>query len=143
MDELTPADRTTRLTFRPDRRLTGLAGLGLVVAVVLVLVTGDSAGRFLYGLAGLALLGYVIGDLLYSPRLVVDRDGLVVNAPLSRVRLPWAAVYDVHEDTRLRLGVRSTTLEIDANETLVVLSRRAIGADPAEAAQLIRAVDPR
>ena len=85
----------------------------------------------------------MLGDLLYSPRLVVDRDGLVVNAPLSRVRLPWAAVYDVHEDTRVRLGLRATTLEIDANETLVVLSRRAIGADPSEAAQLIRAVDPR
>jgi hypothetical protein len=143
VDELTPPDRSTRLTFRPDRRLTALAGFGVLVAVALILVTDDSAGRLLYGLAGVALLGYVLGDLLYSPRLVVDRDGLIVNAPLSRVRLPWTLVYDIHEDTRIRMGLRSTTLEIDANETLVVLSRRAIGADPGEAALLIRAVDPR
>ena len=42
----------------------------------------------------------------------------------------------MHADIRARLGLRSTTLEIDAGATLVVLSRRALGADPEAAAQV-------
>ena len=44
---------------------------------------------------------------------------------------------------RTRFGLRSTALEIDAGDTLVVLSRRALGADPETVRDLVRAFAPR
>jgi hypothetical protein len=47
-----------------------------------------------------------------------------------------------------RLGVRGRTLELDTaagpddSGTLVVLGRRDLGADPAEVARALRALDP-
>ena len=46
-------------------------------------------------------------------------------------------------DTRSRYGLRSSTLEVDAGETLVVFSRRALGADPTTVQDIVRAFDPR
>lgn len=128
--------------FVPDRRYTALAGGGVVVALAVLLVTHDNPGRLILGIAALVLAGYVVTDLLFSPRLVASAEGVVVNSPLTRARLAWSEVEDVRADTRLRFGLRSTTLEIDAGSTLAVLSRRAIGADPAEAADVIRAFRP-
>ncbi|WP_375484524.1 PH domain-containing protein [uncultured Jatrophihabitans sp.] len=138
MDDATP----TRLRFVPDRRATGLAAAGLVVAVVVALVAADGPGRLIAAVAAVVLGAYAVGDLVFSPRLTADAQGLVVRSPATRARLPWADVEHVRADTRLRLGLRSTTLEIDAGPVLVVLSRRAIGADPEQAAGLINALRP-
>lgn len=128
--------------FAPDRRYTVAAAVGLLAAVTAVLVTGDPAGRLLAGLAAVVLAGYVLADLVFSPRVVASAAGVIVNSPLTRARLAWPQIEDVRADTRLRFGLRSVTLEIDAGGTLAVLSRRAIGADPEEAAALIRAFRP-
>ena len=136
------ADRRPELRFVPDRRYTGCAVGGLVVAVGLAVLAGDAPGRLLAAVA-VAFLGvYVVSDLLFSPRLVVSAEGVVVNAPLVRARLAWSQIEDVRVDARQRLGLRSATLEIDAGATLAVLSRRAIGTDPAAAAELIGAFRP-
>jgi hypothetical protein len=134
--------RRPEARFLPDRRYTALAGGGLVVAVVLALVTAPAPGRLLAAIAALLLAGYVASDLLFSPRVVASADGVVINSPLLRTRLSWAEVEDVRADVRQRLGLRSTTLEIDAGATLAVLSRRAIGSDPEDAARLIGAFRP-
>jgi PH (Pleckstrin Homology) domain-containing protein len=129
--------------FRPDARYTWLAAAGAVIALVIVLVTSDPPGRVLAATATAVLAGYVITDLVFAPRLTVSGDGLVVYSPFTRARLPWAEVEDVRADSRVRLGLRSTTLEIDAGPVLVVLSRRALGADPVEVAELALAFRPR
>jgi hypothetical protein len=130
----------TRLV--PDRRYTLLAALGAVVALGALVLSHDLPGRVLAGVAVVVLLGYVASDLLFSPRLVVSGDGLVVNAPTLRARLRWSEVVEVRADSRQRLGLRSTNLEVDAGHTLAVFSKRAIGMDPGAAAQLIRAYRP-
>jgi hypothetical protein len=88
------------------------------------------------------LVGYVVADLVFSPRLVASVDGLVVNAPLCRARLSWAEIEDIRAETRFRYGVRSTTLEVDAGGLLAVFSRRALGTDPVAAADLVSAFRP-
>jgi hypothetical protein len=67
---------------------------------------------------------------------------VLIRSPLTRANLAWAEVDDVHAESRTRFGLRSTTLEIDAGPVLAVLSRRALGADPAEVADLVRAFRP-
>jgi hypothetical protein len=108
-----------------------------------LLITGDSAGRVLLGVAVALLLAYVIGDVVFSPRLVASSHGIVINAPLTRVRLTWDQIDEVRAETRFRRGLRSTTLEIDAGQTLAVFSKRALGAEPLEAAALVEAFRPR
>lgn len=123
-------------TFGPDRRGTLACAGGVVVALGLAAAT-DAAGRILFGLAAVVLLAYVVTDLIYSPRLVADASGLRVHSPFTSVQLTWADVDRVQADSRLRLGLRSVTLEVDAGETLVVLSRRALGQDPELVAEVI------
>jgi hypothetical protein len=135
-------DRQPTVAFRPDRRYTLLSALGLAIAIVLVLVLHDRPGRTLAAVAVGVLLIYLVSDLLFSPRLVASSDGVIVRSPLLRARLAWPEVEAVRADSRVRYGLRSTTLEIDAGTVLAVLSRRAIGADPEEAAALVRACRP-
>jgi hypothetical protein len=145
VDEPTPRapERLPEARFAPDRRYTAGAAAGLVGALLALAVAGDPPGRLLAGVAAVVLAGYLLTDLVFSPRIVASVDGIVVNAPLNRARLAWPQIEDVRADTRLRFGLRSTTLEIDAGSTLAVLSRRSIGADPLAAAELILAFRPR
>ena len=131
-----------RARFVPDRRLTALAAGGTVAALVAALLAGDGPGRVLALVAVVVLGAYAIGDVVFSPRLVADADGVVLRTPTTRARLAWAEIEHVRADNRQRLGLRSTSLEIDAGPVLAVLSRRAIGADPEQAAELINAFRP-
>ena len=135
-------ERRAEARFVPDRRYTALAAGGLVVALGFLFVAGDAAGRLLAGCAAVVLAAYVATDLLFRPRVLATTAGVVINSPLLRASLAWSEIEDVRADVRQRLGLRSTTLEIDAGATLAVLSRRAIGADPEAAAALITAFRP-
>jgi hypothetical protein len=85
----------------------------------------------------------VASDLVFSPRITASRAGVVINAPWTRATLTWDQIEDVRAETRFRRGLRSTTLEIDAGQVLAVFSRRALGAEPVQAAALIEAFRPR
>lgn len=143
LDPVTGRPRRPVCRFGPDRRLTALTAAAAVVAALLTLLATDAAGRLLLAGAAALLAVYAVGDLVLSPRLVLSADEVVVRTPLRRVRLPWEQVESIHADVRQRLGLRSVTLEVDAGETLVVLTRRALGADPAEVADLAGAFRPR
>jgi hypothetical protein len=128
--------------FIPDRRYTALAAGGALGALAALLLTGDPAGRVLFAVAALLLAGYIATDLVFSPRLLANRTGIVINAPLTRATLAWADVDDVRAETRIRRGLRSTTLEIEAGTLLAVFSRRALGVEPVEAAAHVEAFRP-
>jgi hypothetical protein len=129
--------------FGPDRRLTAAtAGLARAAAAA-ALLTQDGPGRVLFAGAAALLVAYAATDLAFWPRLTASAAGLVIRTPLQRARLPWSQVEAVRADSRERFGLRSVTLEVDAGETLVVFSRRALGADPETVAALVTAMDPR
>jgi Bacterial PH domain len=141
VDELTPR-RIPTLRFGPDRRITGLAVLAAAVAVALVLTSSDGPSRLIFALAAVILAGYAVGDWVYWPRLTADAAGLHIRTPMTRADLAWADVEDVRADVRSRYGLRSSTLEVDAGDVLVVFSRRALGADPETVQNQVRAFDP-
>jgi hypothetical protein len=142
-DELNSPSRVARLRFGPDLRLSAVVFLLAVGALLLAITSTDGAGRLLFGLAVIVLAGYSVGDVLFWPRLTADPSGLRIRTPLERADLPWTDVEAIRADVRRRYGLRSVTLEIDAGSTLVVFSRRALGADPETVAQAVRALDPR
>lgn len=132
-------NRIPTCRFGPDRRLTALCIVLAVVAVAVAILSGDSPGRILAGIAALLLAGYAITDLAFWPRLVATGGGLTIRTPSTRTTLPWEAVDAVRVDERTRLGLMSRTLEIDSGALLVVLSRRALGEDPRTVADLLEA----
>ena len=89
-------------------------------------------------------VGYAVGDLIWSPRLAADAhrraDPHAVHPrrpALGRDRATCAPT------SAPGYGLRSTTLEVDAGDVLVVFSRRALGADPeAVARRSSRAMRP-
>lgn len=137
-----PLGRPVSVRFVPDPRITALAVLGCGAAIVLALGAAPM-GRFLFLLAAIVLAGYAVSDLVFRPRLEADSRGIRVRAPLTRATLPWLEVHAVRADQRMRHGLRAVTLEIDSGDSVVVLSRRALGADPAEVARTLQALAPR
>jgi hypothetical protein len=119
-----------------------MAAVGCAAAILLA-VGSAPMGRLLFAVAAVVLGSYVVGDLVFRPRLAADREGVRVRAPLAHATLPWAQVHSVRADERTRHGLRSVTLEIDSGDTIVVLSRRALGADPAQVARTLQAMAPR
>jgi hypothetical protein len=126
----------------PDRRLTALSGL-LALGCVLASLSTDAAGRLLLTAAALVFAGNCASDLVFSPRLRADSDGVTVRSPMQRAQLRWDQIEAVRADVHTRHGLRSVALEVDAGERLIVLSRRAVGGDPERVAALVNAFDPR
>ena len=122
-----------------------LVAVALDLAVALVVL--DAPGRLLVGAGALLLLALGVRDLLARPRLAADADGVDVRTLAGRQHLPWGRLRVQVRDGR-RLGMRSRTLELDTSAgpdddgVLVVLGRRDLGADPAEVARTLRAMDP-
>lgn len=141
MDEPSETSGTV-LRFGPDRRVTALSAVGGALALALAVTTSDRPGRLLFAVAVLVLAGYVLTDLLFWPRLTADAAGLRIRTPLARAELAWPDVQGVRADERMRFGLRSTTLEVDAGELLVVFSRRTLGAPPATVRDVVCALAP-
>jgi hypothetical protein len=110
-----------------------LAGL----VVLLLAVLADPAGRLLLGVAALGLLTLGAADLALRPRLAADRTGIQVRTLASRHRLPWSAIRRLDVDEHTRYGLTSRTLELEAEELLVVLGKRTLGADPRDVADTL------
>lgn len=113
--------------------VTAAAGLAVCAAALAT----DALGRFLALIAGLGLLGIAVNDLVTRPRLRADPTGVVVRTLTSRIDLPWSQVEAIRVDQRRGVAVRSVLLEIDAGETIVMLSRHALGADPRDVADVL------
>jgi hypothetical protein len=137
-----PHERAPKAQFGPDRRLVLLSGVATLIAVALALFTSDTTQRLFAGVAALVLAAHTIIDLIFWPRLTVTPEGLLLRTPTARARLAWSDQPIVRIDERSRLGLASHTLEIDADPLLVVLSRRALGADPSDVLALIDAFRP-
>ena len=116
-----------------ETALAILAGL----VVLLLAVVADTAGRLLLGVAAAGLLTVGAADLLLRPRLAADRAGVQVRTLASRHRLPWSTIQRVDVDEHTRYGLTSRTLELEAGELLVVLSKRTLGADPRDVADAL------
>jgi len=110
-----------------------LAGL----VILLLALLADPGGRLLLGVAALGLLAVGAADVLLRPRLAADRAGIRVRTLASRHHLPWSAIGRVEVDEHTRYGLTSRTLELEAGELFVVLSKRTLGADPRDVADTL------
>ncbi len=104
----------------------GWLQVGLGLLLVGLTTTVDPAGRLLLVPAGLGLLAYAARDLLLRPVLRADVGGVTVVDGLRRRQVAWSGV----ERLRVVTDRRAPLIELDLGDTVVVLSRRRLGASP-------------
>jgi hypothetical protein len=113
------------------------------VLVVVALTAGRGFGLWLGLLAAALIAAYGLRDVLGRERLRADATGIRIGTGFSGHRdLPWSQVERVKIDQRLRLGIRTDMLEVDAGEELYLFSRYDLGAEPQDALDALLAVRP-
>ncbi|GGM29556.1 hypothetical protein GCM10011608_12810 [Micromonospora sonchi] len=124
----------------PVVKLVGAAG---VLALGILLAEGDLLRPVLGGLTAALLAGWGVRDVIAPVRLAVDPDGITVPAGwLGRRHLPWATVETIRVNHRPGRGLAGPALEIDACDSLHLLSRLDLNAEPAEVADALLAAQP-
>jgi hypothetical protein len=110
--------------------------------LVLIAVTAGRGFSFWLGLvAGGLVAGYGLRDLLGRERLRADATGVRIGTGFAGHReLEWSRLERIRIDRRLRLGLRTDMLELDAGEELFLLSRYDLGAEPQDALEALEAV---
>lgn len=100
----------------------------LAVAVVLgaLLPVVDRLGWVILVPAALCAAAFGLRDLLLTPVLSADADGLCVLDGVRRVSAGWGEV----QRLRIVRDRRTALLEIDLGDHVVVLSRRRLGTAP-------------
>jgi len=134
--------RAPTARFVPDRRYTAMAAAGALVALGAAIGTNDPRGRLLAAIAVLVLACYAVSDLVFSPRLEASAAGLRIRSPFARAQIEWSQVERVRVVSRMRGGLRTAVLEIDAGEVFVELSRRSLATSPEDAIALVLAFRP-
>jgi hypothetical protein len=116
--------------------------LGLAAALLVIALTaGHGFSRWLGVVAAALVAAYGLRDVLGRERLRADARGVRIGTGLAGHRdLPWSTVERVRVDQRLRLGLRTDLLELDAGEELFLLSRYDLGADPRDAYEALTAL---
>lgn len=122
------------LQIDPQRRLTVLAGLTALVALV-VLVLADTGGRLLCVPVLLGAAALVVRDLVCGPLLHADAEGLDVLDGVRRVRVAWVDV----ERIRVVKDRRTPVLEVDTGNAVVALSGTRLGQHPADVMEALQA----
>jgi predicted membrane metal-binding protein len=117
--------------------------IGAVAVLVLALAFGrhDPIQWVLAGALALALLLWAVRDFAVPVRLAAYAEGvMVVSGVASRVYLPWEQIERIQVDRRRRRGLSSELLEIDAGESLHLLTMNELGAHPEEVAAKLEAL---
>lgn len=114
----------------PTNVLAAKFAVAAAFGVAAIVVPGPTA-TVLAAVAGLATAGYASRDLVARERIRIEPDGIVVvHGFAGRGHLRWDQIERVRVDERLRLGVRTQLLEVDAGDWIGLYGRHELGAEP-------------
>lgn len=109
-----------------------------VFALIALIFSADPIALIGAGAVTLGLAAWAARDLIAPVRLAAGPDGVTLTTGFAgRRTLAWPQIDLIRVDRRPRLGLRTETLEIDTGDTVHLLSRLDLGADPAEVAQTL------
>jgi PH (Pleckstrin Homology) domain-containing protein len=120
------------------------AKFGVAALLVLVTLVFGVREQVTIGLAAaLAVIIFAARDVLARERLRADADGLVaVSGYVGRHHLDWSDVRRMIVDSRLRLGARTETLEVDAGDQIYLFGRFDLGVPPEDALATLEQIRP-
>lgn len=137
MEPATTDQPSTAGRWGPRPVETAAVAVCAVLALALAVAAGDPGGQLLFGVAAVGLTALALHDLALRPRLAADPAELRVRTFTGVRRLPWEAVERVDVDEHKRYGLVARTLEVESAGQLLLLSRRALGADPRDVADAL------
>ncbi|MFD8492449.1 PH domain-containing protein [Amycolatopsis sp. NPDC059657] len=115
--------------------ITALAAVGTIA----IAVGGDPRGAVLFGLVTLVAGAFALHSTLVRPRLSADSRGIRAKTLTGSVLLPWG-ITRVRLRTTRRLGRDGVTLEIEAEDRLLVFGRMDLGEDPRDVLDVLSAL---
>jgi hypothetical protein len=129
-------------TWRPRRELlaVGCAAVAAVLCWVLLLANGP-----MDRVVGVVIAAIVAGATVWAwrRRLIGGPRGLLIGGISGARLVPWSQVRGLDAARSQRLGIATTTIEIDLmDDDLLVFGRTDLGADPAEVLAALRAFSP-
>jgi hypothetical protein len=131
------------VSWRVSPPLTWAKVIATLAFAGVAVVYHDDAMKLLVTLAGAVLLGgYAARDLVAPIRLTADTEGITVIAGFRRRRLAWSQIERVRVDTHSRLGLRTEMLEIDAGDSLHLLSTYDLNAPVSDVAETLSDLRP-
>jgi Bacterial PH domain len=120
---------------KPVLPVTKAMGAVAVLVLAAAFAQRDPVRWSLATVVAIALAVWALRDLVRPVRLAADADGVTVVSGFARRRhLPWAQIQRVRVDVSSRRGLRSEFLEVDAGESIYLLSAHELGALPEEVA---------
>ena len=129
--------------WRVSPPLTWAKVIATLAFVGVAVVYHDDRMRLLVTLVGALLLGcYAARDLFIPVRLTADAEGITVVAGLRRRRLAWSQIERIRVDAHSRLGLRTEMLEIDAGDSLHLLSTYDLNAPVSDVAETLAELRP-
>jgi len=129
-------------TWRPRPVLIAI-GLGAALAAVAWVIVSTSPMDLVVGVV-IAVVLSVVSVTGWRRRLVGGPRGLLVCGVSGQRMVPWSQVRSLDAATSHRLGLSTTTIEIDlVDDDLLVFGRTDLGADPAEVLDALREWSPR
>ena len=102
------------------------AELAVAVVLLALLPVVDRLGWVILVPAGLCAAAFAVRDLLLTPVLAADAEGMCVREGVRRVSAGWGQV----QRLRIVRDRRTALLEIDLGDHVLVLSRRRLGTAP-------------
>lgn len=105
-------------------------------AVLFAVFSDDTAGRVLVALAAVVALVLSLHGTVARPRLAADSAGLTLRRLTGRRQWSWGQI-NVRVVRTRRLGREVSTLELDAEEDLVVLGWLDLGTPPEDVAEAL------
>lgn len=116
--------------------LCWLLAVAAGVPAVISVFSFEPAGRLLLGMAAVVLGVLALHGTLARPRLAMDTKAVTVRGMIRTHRLEQSKLQVTVNRTR-RMGRVVSTLELESGETLLVLGRLDLGADPEEVAEAL------
>jgi hypothetical protein len=137
-DETAPAAPIASAQWHVDRVMFAAKAIGAVAFGLIPPVLGLNAASRWFGLVvaiGLAI--YAVRDLVAPVRLSADSEGVtVIHGYAGHRRLRWSEIERVRVDAHRR----GEFLELDAGESLHLLSRYDLGARPTEVLETLEKI---
>lgn len=131
----------TTAHWSPPLQVVVVAWLLAAAAAAGVAYTAQPAGQVLLGIAALALALMALHGSVARPRVAAGEKGVAVRGLLGTRHLSWSGLQVRVRRTR-RLGRVVSTLELESDETMLVLGRIDLGVDPEDAAEELLALRP-
>ena len=118
-------------TWQPSTALVVIGAVAALGALAWAVLAVQPLDRLVAGFVAIVLA--VVSVVGRRRRLVAGPRGLLVSGLRGTRIVPWSQVRGLAAATSSRLGLSTTTIEIDlVDDDLLVFGRTDLGADPAE-----------